>query len=146
MVFESWEGSHNVLCLQVVRDMQRYGLHEHLFAALGALLDSATQAELAEAQDLLLGQLEHTQQRLERVLSSSPGFLQTHVRRAIDHLALLVQAACLLTEAGWELSRGLDTDKPAALAFFVNRHLRPGYDPLDDDRYLDRVSQLAGSM
>jgi hypothetical protein len=146
VVFESWEGSHNVLCLQVVRDMQRYGLHEHLFAALGALLDSATQAELAEAQDLLLGQLEHTQQRLERVLSSSPGFLQTHVRRAIDHLALLVQAACLLTEAGWELSRGLDTDKPAALAFFVNRHLRPGYDPLDDDRYLDRVSQLAGSM
>ncbi len=146
VVFESWEGSHNVLCLQAARDMQRYGLHEHLFAALGALLDSVTQAELAEAQDLLLGRLEHTQQRLERVLSSSPEFLQTHVRRAIDQLALLIQAACLLAEAGWELSRGLDTDKPAALAFFVNRHLRPGYDPMEDGRYLDRITQLAGSM
>lgn len=146
VVFESWEGSHNVLCLQAARDMQRYDLHERLFVYLGALLDSVTQTELAEAQDLILGQMDHARQRLERMLSSSPDFVQTHVRRVVDHLALLIQAACLLVEADWELRQGPNTDKPAALAVFVNRHLRPGYDPMEDGQYLDRITRLAGGL
>ena len=88
--------------------------------------------------------MEAVRQALERVLSSSPEFHQTHVRRVVDQLALLVQAACLLAEADWELSQGLDSDKPAALAFFVNRYLRPGYDPMEDEAYLDRLARLAG--
>ncbi len=146
VVFESWEGSHNVLCLQAARDMQRYGLHEHLFSYLGALLDGVTRPELAEPQDLILSQMEHTRQRLERVLQGSPEFLQTHVRRVVDQIALLVQAACLLAEADWELGQGLDTDKPAALAFFINRHLRPGYEPMQDGAYLDRLARLAEAL
>jgi hypothetical protein len=83
------------------------------------------------------------QQRLERVLTGSPDFHQTHVRRVVDQLGLLVQAACLLAEADWELSQGLDSDKPAALAFFVNRYLRPGYDPMEDEQYLERLVRVA---
>jgi hypothetical protein len=146
VVFESWEGSHNVLCLQAARDMQRYGLHEHLFTYLGELLDRVTRPGLAEAQDLVLGQMEMARQRIEQVLSGSPEFHQTHVRRAIDQLALLVQATCLLAEADWELSQGLDTDKPAALAFFVNRYLRPGYEPMEDGAYLGRLAKLAEAL
>lgn len=146
LVFESWEGSHNVLCLQAARDMQRYSLHQHLFTYLGALLDGVARPELSEAQDAILDRMEAVQQRLDRLLSSSPEFLQTHVRRLVDQLASLVQAACLLAEADWELGQGLDTDKPAALAFFINRCLRPGYDPLEDARYLERVTRLAGSL
>ncbi|HSN76959.1 MAG TPA: acyl-CoA dehydrogenase family protein [Anaerolineae bacterium] len=143
LVFESWEGSHNVLCLQVARDMQRYGLHQQLFTYLGALLDGVTRPELAEAQDLILGQMERVQERLGRVLTGSFDFHQTHVRRAIDQLALLVQAVCLLAEADWELSQGLDTDKPAALAFFLNRYLRLGYDAMEDEKYLERLVRVA---
>lgn len=146
LVFESWEGSHNVLCLQAARDMQRYGLHQQLFTYLGALLDSVAQAELAEAQDLLLSQMERARQGLERVLNSSPEFLQIHVRRLVDQLALVIQAACLLAEADWELAQGLETDKPAALAFFVNRYLRPGYEPVEDGRYLERITRLGATL
>ncbi len=146
LVFESWEGSHNVLCLQAARDMQRYGLHQHLFSYLGALLDGVTHADLAGPQDLIVARMEEGRQRLERLLGGSPEFLQTHVRRVVDQLALLVQAVCLLAEADWELSQRLPTDKPAALAIFINRCLQPGYDPLADDRYLERIARLAGSL
>lgn len=146
LVFESWEGSHNVLCLQAARDMQRYGLHEHLFAYLDALLDGVTDAALAGPQDLLVNQMEAARQRLQRLLKSSPEFLQTHVRRLVDQLALLVQAICLLAEADWELGQGLDTDKPAALAFFINGCLWPGYDPLEDVTYLGRLTKLAETL
>ena len=146
LVFESWEGSHNVLCLQAARDMQRYGLHEHLLTYLGALLDGVTRPDLAEAQDQILAQMDQVRQQLERVLGSSSEFLQTHIRRTIDQLALLVQATCLLAEADWELSREMQTDKPAALAFFVNRYLRPGYEPMKDGAYLDRLAKLAEAL
>ncbi len=146
LVFESWEGSHNVLCLQAARDMQRYGLHQQLLAYLGGLLDGVTRPELAGLQDLIVGQMERGQQRLERVLAGSPDMVQTHVRRVIDQLALLVQAACLLAEADWELSQGLDTDKPAALACFINRYLRPGYDPMNDEQYVDRMARLVEQL
>lgn len=146
VVFESWEGSHNVLCLQAARDMQRYNLHQHLFAYLGALLDGVTQPELAEAQDTILSRMEAMRQQLERVVTSSPEFLQTHIRRVIDQLTWVIQAACLLAEAGWELGRGMETDKPAALAFFINRYLRPSYDPMHDGAYLDRMARLAEAL
>jgi hypothetical protein len=90
--------------------------------------------------------MESVQQRLGQILSGSPDFHQTHVRRVIDQLALVVQAACLLAEADWELSRELDTDKPAALAFFVHRYLRPGYDPMADGEYLDRLARLVQGL
>jgi acyl-CoA dehydrogenase len=146
LVFESWEGSHNVLCLQAARDMQRYGLHRQLFTYAGALLDRVARPELAEQQDVILGQVEIVQQRLEQVLRGSPEFHQTHVRRVVDQLALLIEAACLLAEADWELSQGLDGDKPAALAFFVNRYVRPGYDAMEDGAYLDRLARLAEAL
>ncbi len=146
VVFESWEGSHNVLCLQVARDMQRYALHEQLFAYLAALADEVTRPELAGAQDLVLSNIEQARQRLERVLAGSSAFQQTHVRRGVDELAAIVQAACLLVEADWEARQGQDTDKPEALAFFLDTHLRPGYDPLDDDTYLQRVTLLADRL
>ncbi|MGQ9491216.1 MAG: acyl-CoA dehydrogenase family protein [Anaerolineae bacterium] len=142
MVFESWEGSHNVLCLQAGRDMQRYGLHHHLFAYLGALLDGVMQPSLAPLQDQVLGKMEAVRARLDRVLAGPPEFHQAHIRRVLDELAAVIQAACLLAEADWELSHGLDTDKPAALAFFADRRLRPGYDPLADDGYLQKMLRL----
>lgn len=143
VVFESWEGSHNVLCLQVGRDMQRYGLHEQLFTYLAALADGVSRPELAGMQDQVLSAMDVTRRRLERALAGSPTFHQTHVRRVVDELAALVQAACLLVETDWELRQFPNTDKPEALTWFIATHLRPGYDPLDDGAYLQRAARLA---
>ena len=146
VVFESWEGSHNVLCLQALRDMQRYGLHEALFGTLGAMADRVTRPELIGQQDLLLTTIDQMQARLGRLLAGDPAFQQTHTRRVIDELAAVIQAICLLTEADWELMQGFESDKPEALSFYVNRYLCPDYAPMDDAGYLERVKRLAASL
>ncbi len=146
VVFESWEGSHNVLCLQALRDMQRYSLHETLFGYLGAMVDRVTRSELIGYQDVLLTTLEQARVRVERLLAGAQAYQQTHIRRAVDELAALAQAICLLAEADWELMQGLDGDKPEALSFYVNRYLRTGYDPMDDAGYLERVERLAAQL
>lgn len=146
VVFESWEGSHNVLCLQAGRDMQRYGLHHALFAYLAALVDGVAHPALAEAQDRILAGMEAIRLRLERVLTGSAVFHQTHIRRVIDGLTRLVQATCLLAEADYELGVGMTTDKPEALAFFLDRHLRTDYDPMADPAYPERLAQLVAGL
>lgn len=146
VVFESWEGSHNVLCLQVMRDMAKYALHHALFDHLHGLLDGVTHPALAGQQDLLLARTEAVAAQVERLLAADARFQQTHVRRILDGLAALTQAVCLLSEAEWEVGQGGETEKPAVLAFFVNRYLRPAYDPVDDAGYADAVQALAARL
>ncbi|MFZ2878500.1 MAG: acyl-CoA dehydrogenase family protein, partial [Phototrophicaceae bacterium] len=139
VVLESWEGTHNVLCLQVQRDMQRYGLHKPFLRWMGERLDSVTAPALAQERAVVASAVERGADLLARITALSRTAQQAHARRLADILTDCAQAALLLEEAQWELDRGLATAKPQIIAHFVNAHLRPGYDPLDDPGYLDRI-------
>lgn len=142
LVYESWEGSHNVLCVQALRDMSRYRLHESLLAYLRADLDRVSAPPLGELAQEILNRLERVEARLLRLLSADLVYAQAHVRRVLDELAAVVEATCLLAEADAALARGLPPVAPDLLTAFFNRHLRPGYDPLDDPEYLARLERL----
>lgn len=139
VVLESWEGTHNVLCLQVQRDMQRYGLHEPFLRWLGERLAGVTHPTLSDVRQAVAAAVERAAGLLNRVSALPANAQQAHARRIADAFADCAQAALLLEEAQWELDRGLATAKPQIVAYFVNAHLRPGYDPLDDPDYLDRI-------
>ena len=146
VVFESWEGSHNVLCLQVARDMRKYALHRHFFAYLKEALGEIEAENLLDLRSELLDQCANAEALVERLLTADPTWYQTHVRRVVDRLAALAQAAFLLVEAAWEQKQGYETDKPEILDFFLNRYLRSGYDPLDDPDYSERLRRLTQSL
>jgi alkylation response protein AidB-like acyl-CoA dehydrogenase len=46
VVYENWEGTHNVLRAQVLRDCLRYGVHQGFFATVATLLPEAERALL----------------------------------------------------------------------------------------------------
>jgi acyl-CoA dehydrogenase len=124
IVFESWEGTHNVLCAQVLRDLGRLDPVDLVLARVRGVLPDA---EGAEAVEQALRELEP---RLRRSISSE-AFGALHFRRQLDTLVRALQAGCLLA----------DGHEPAA-ALHVRRHLVPGYDPERDAEYpalLDRV-------
>lgn len=143
VVLESWEGTHNVLCLQVLRDIQRYGLHEPFAGWVNDLLSSATHPDLAPLVAKTENALVLALDLLGRIGTQDAIYAQAHARRLADALALVAQAALLLAEAHWELARGLATVKPDAAAYFINRHLVAGYDPARDESYLGRIARLA---
>jgi hypothetical protein len=74
IVFESWEGTHNVLCMQVLRDLAR------LDAVDLAVERSGGGEELAA--------------RLRRSVSE-PDFGALHIRRQLDELVRTLQETCL---------------------------------------------------
>ena len=142
VVLESWEGTHNVLCLQVLRDIGRYRLHEPFFRYLDAQLQTVRHPELSEALAITRDAFERLPNMLQRIASGDEMYQQAHARRLSEAMALTAQAVLLLAEAQFELDQGVSTLKPDAVLVFVNRHLKAGYDPLEDGDYLGRLQRL----
>jgi len=140
MVFESWEGTHNVLCAQVHRDCVRLGLLDEVLPWIRAELSSAGEGAGADGRTVAAA-VEALEPRLRRSLADGE-HAAAHFRRQLDRLMRAVQAACLLAEAAVEAA---DTGKAAAASLFVRRHLVPGHDPEDDADWRRLVDEaLAG--
>jgi acyl-CoA dehydrogenase len=105
IVFESWEGTHNVLCQQVLRDLARLDAVDHVLERIG---------------DVDTGDLE---ERL-RASIAAPERGSLHIRSQLETLVHAVQAASL---------RRLGADAVADL--HIRRHLTPGYEPERDPEY-----------
>lgn len=142
IVLESWEGTHNVLCVQVLRDIGRYRLHEPLAGWLRAHLDAVHTPALRELVTLTQAALSEALALVDRLLSGSERYAQAHARRLVDMFGQAAQAALLLAEAEWELAQNVPTLKPDAAAYFIHRRLHRGYDPLNDADYLPRMERL----
>jgi hypothetical protein len=142
VVLESWEGTHNVLCLQVLRDIARYGLHEPFGRWLHGLLAEVTHEALQDGRAQAEQAIGRAHTLLARLSALPQESQAAHARRLADAYALAAQGVLLLSEAHWELGQGLMTAKPDIAAYFIDKHLRPQYDPLDDDGYLKRLARL----
>ena len=144
VVYESWEGTHNVLALQVLRDISRYGVFAPFAAWLTRELNAVV--HLREQAIAALGALERTEALLTRLTQGDARFAEAHARRAIDQIGVLAQGALLILEGEWEREQGIASEKEAVIEHFLNRHLRPGYDAAEDAGYLAQVERLAAAM
>jgi alkylation response protein AidB-like acyl-CoA dehydrogenase len=111
LVLESWEGAHNVLCNQVLRDSLRYQMHEPMLGELRSLVDGAPDGLQRQT---VVGHIDAVQKGFEKLPKLSPEEALGSIRSLIDHSAVAHQSACLLHmtttlgQAGKEASRVLD--------------------------------------
>lgn len=136
VVFESWEGTHNVLCAQVYRDCMRLGLLEHVLTWVRNELVAAGESDVSATIGAALTDLEP---RLRRSLAD-PDNAAAHFRRHLDRLTRIIQASCLLTEA----AKSADAQKSAVVSMFVRRHLIPEYRLEDEREWLTLVEAVVG--
>lgn len=120
IVCEAWEGGHNVLCAQVLKDSVRLGTHEGTFRYL-ATLGGETE-ELARARSCW-----------QQLLDMDPALQPVHMRDIAEALRVWVQAHVLRAEAA---HAGSDPLLPTIIA-----HLRAP-DPLQDPDLMHRVQVL----
>jgi alkylation response protein AidB-like acyl-CoA dehydrogenase len=112
IVFESWEGTHNVLCAQVLRDLGKLDAIDLVLERVGT--DGPADLE----------------QRLRRSVADDR-FGALHFRRQLDTVVRALQVKCLRAEG----------NEPAA-ELHARRHLTPGYDPQDDPGYADLIDRV----
>ncbi len=144
IVFESWEGTHNVLSNQVLRDSVRMGILDEVYTEVEdglRGLDGRDGASPAEDAAALSSSLRALRERIKTSLSNTQHG-ETHFRRQLTELTRLLQATRLLIEAEAESARGVGSEKADVAAFFIRRHLIPGYAPEADRDWSDRIDRI----
>ena len=116
IVFETWEGTHNVLCAQVARDLQKFG-------SLEVVLDRSRGVD-----DRIDSALDRIGKRIREADS-------LRFRRELDRLVRAIQTA-LLFRAG----------EDALAELHLIRHLGDGTDDPRYPRLLDRASRQESAV
>jgi alkylation response protein AidB-like acyl-CoA dehydrogenase len=121
IVFESWEGTHNVLCAQVLRDLGRLDAVDLAFGRV---------SEAARGSDEIEGILSELEPRLRKSVAD-PAFGAQHVRRQLETFVRACQASFLLREGN-----------ERAAACVIRRRLLRGYEVESDPGYIGLVDAI----
>ncbi|MCZ7587028.1 MAG: acyl-CoA dehydrogenase family protein [Deltaproteobacteria bacterium] len=143
IVLEAWEGSHNVLCMQVLRDAQKLGLFDVVDRRLRDLAGKA-KPRFAEEIATLETAWSALRPKLDRCLKDA-AYAATHVKRHLESLMQAFQNAVLFEQAAWDAEQGETTDTAAMARFHQRRWLDPAYRADEDPDYLAGIDAvLAG--
>jgi acyl-CoA dehydrogenase len=132
-----WEGTENILCLDVRRAMRNEGAHAALLARVEQSLDDAGHERvLAEPIDAVAATLKETGEAIAHLETASTELQLLHARRFAHLLADLAEGALLVDEAAWSLRRDGDARKAMVARRFARRRLAPPRvrGIVDDDR------------
>ena len=142
IVYESWEGTHNVLVNQVLNDSRRLPLMRALHARLASMLDAAASADGAAAATIARDVLDKAVEGAARSVDD-PAYGAAHFRTYLTRLMVVTQVAVLLDTAS---DGGATASELVAAADHLARNrLDPGYRAETDDAYAERVDAVLGS-
>jgi acyl-CoA dehydrogenase len=99
-----WEGTENIICLDVLRAMAKDHADEALFARIERAIGGAEHPVLAETLELLGSSLDEVKKSIAYLQSASEDIRLLNARRLTDYMADVAQAALLVEEAVWELA------------------------------------------
>ncbi|HEY8491938.1 MAG TPA: acyl-CoA dehydrogenase family protein [Dehalococcoidia bacterium] len=137
-----WEGSSNVVALDVARAMQREGAGDTLLDDLASRLAGLRDADVRRVAERAADVLARTRARCAEVLALDAAGREPLMGRLAERLALLTMATLLLEEADDHAAAGLGYRKLLAATAYLRRMLLAP-DPLADDgvavRWLDEL-------
>jgi len=105
-VLPIWEGTTNVLALDMLRALSQPGALEAVADELTARANTGTRAELREARRSVAVALDRTMERLRRPQNEHPNSLEGFARAIALTLGRAWALALLLEHGEWVLSRG----------------------------------------
>jgi alkylation response protein AidB-like acyl-CoA dehydrogenase len=142
IVTENWEGTHNTLQMQVMRDMQKYALHEGFFAHLETLLAQARPGD-ESAADRIREALQTSQQQLAKLPNLDQDKATLVMKPEMDRLARAMHAAVRI----WERSQHVEeaAEDAASLAHFIETSLHDS-GRRGSDAYAKRIRTISRSL
>ena len=143
IVVESWEGTHNTICAQVLRDFAKRGLHRPWLNEVRETIHRLSQRSM-DHRERAAAYHKQVTGRIDRLLTSGPEYGATHIRHVLDHMCLLNSYASLLAELDWELEQGIQSDKAAIAALsrllYIDR-----VDPMEHDDLLPLYREVVAT-
>lgn len=125
-----WEGSENVVALDVARAALRNRAHDALFRDLESKLDNLTDPEVLRLSQPVRLRMMEVASRFEALLAGDGELREARMTAMCDRLAALTCTVLLLGEADAEARAGLDYRKLLIANEYRKRYLER-VDPLD---------------
>ena len=136
IVVESWEGTHNTLCAQVLRDFAERGLHEPWLEQLRAEVVAIDHPEMAPIAGIARSELDAVETRISTLLAVEENEAAAQIRHVVDCMCRLTDWVALATQLQWEKTWGIEADTAEALELYrLTRMARA--DPQDTPELVD---------
>ena len=120
IVLESWEGSHNALCQQILRDFAQRGMHQAWLEDMRMLLAETGAPQLASQRERAGSLLLETETRIHRMLLSEEEDATLLIRDVVDQMSIVHSYSAMLSLADRSTSGQEWSDLAEA---FVNVHM-----------------------
>jgi acyl-CoA dehydrogenase len=131
IVVESWEGTHNTLCAQVLRDFATRALHRPWLAEVGEAIAGVDGLALAAPRERARALCAEVGARIERLFADE-SYGATHIRQVVDRMCVLHGYVSLMRELDHLLAVAPATagGKASQLELYRLRIVDP-VDPMD---------------
>ncbi|MFC6732861.1 acyl-CoA dehydrogenase family protein [Haladaptatus sp. DYSN1] len=123
-VLPIWEGTSNILSLDVLRGMAREQSHEGVIELVQGWLDDVDHTHLEGLKATVESEFERLQAALGTLATEDEDYAQLQAKRLADYIFDVVTAALLLSEAQWQL----DEEGNARKALVAERFVETRFD------------------
>ncbi len=142
VVYENWEGTHNVLIAQTVRDFGRLGLHQGFIGELRSRLADIPD-DLRSALEPAIARLNEAEAGVSSALKeTNPGVAALRLRIHVEALADVFFAFALAEDIATEQNASRREDEIALLEHFTKTWLMEAHEARDE-AYQDRIRRIA---
>lgn len=139
IVSENWEGTHNTLMMQILRDAKKYQVHEAFYAYLDGLLQTEGVCERRGPE--LRRRLAESKSAFDAALEMPLGPASLALRDVLDDACYLFWAAVRL----WEQPRTQQaSEADASVEHFFEMRVRPARSR--DAAYFDRIAKVSSGF
>ncbi len=119
-----WEGTENIICLDILRALRDEQVLDAVFAALQVRAGAGATAILGPVFDSVADGVREVREGLAFLSRAERDLAQLRARRFCNYFADVVQAALLLEEAEREMRESGNARKAVIARLFVDAHLR----------------------
>jgi hypothetical protein len=120
-----WEGTENIICLDVLRAMRTTAAHDALFGWAEEILAGAEHPLLAAPRAAVRHAIADARAATQALVGMERDLVQLEARRLTGALADLAAAALLVEEARWEIETRGTARKAIVADLYAERALRP---------------------
>jgi alkylation response protein AidB-like acyl-CoA dehydrogenase len=118
-----WEGTENIICLDVLRAMAKEHADDALFSRIERALGGAEHPVLADAASAVGRSVDDVKEAIAYLERSPQEVRLLNARRLTDYMADVTQAALLVEEAVWELAHKGSVRKAIVARQFIEIRL-----------------------
>ena len=139
IVIENWEGTHNTLRMQILRDIHKYHIDEIYLNYMDKQLSKIGNEK--DWLDPINIKLKTLNQDLIHLKKSSPELQSLRIRDIVDQMALLSCALNLFLEGRHQEETANGSSKLNCLRYFYLLHFQPEK-PVYDEAYVKLISEI----